>query len=326
MDGKNDSDEEELELKVDPSGRVACEGNEKLDYSFRSFANVFAGGVPDSLRNDCQTVFTARDAGKGKYSAGDTFWVPASADKTQLSQLELVALQLFKYHTRPAEGLFDPSTSGAEWWTQCVRPIDDIGFHWDRDYSLEDNGIALHPLVGTVTYLGDVGGPTVLANKISSNSLEESVVGPITNTSAFMISRPRTGKHMCFDGRLLHAAPGRLAKLWDGPTTGTRMTLLMNVWLNWKPGDAEPLSSELRAKLQPANVEQKLTFEPKQPTELKVGPDVVLTEDSFKFKADVPVRLHASLPVAELKEFFSSAHEPFSVALSFEGPDRKSVV
>ena len=40
---------------------------------------------------------------------------------------------------------FDASKSGAEWWTQCIDPDDDIGLHWDRDYDLqEEQGLLLH--------------------------------------------------------------------------------------------------------------------------------------------------------------------------------------
>ena len=38
----------------------------------------------------------------------------------------------------------------------------DVGWHWDRDYVLEDSGVNLHPMLGTVTYLS--GEPPWLGN------------------------------------------------------------------------------------------------------------------------------------------------------------------
>ncbi|CAN0470561.1 unnamed protein product, partial [Scytosiphon promiscuus] len=50
------------------------------------------------------------------------------------------------------------------------------------------------------------------------------------------ISRPSLGKHICFDGRYLHAAPADLASGGGGGRTSrTRVTFLVNVWLNHAP-------------------------------------------------------------------------------------------
>jgi hypothetical protein len=38
-------------------------------------------------------------------------------------------------------------------WLKVVDHEDDIGWHWDKDYSLESSGINVHPHVATVTYL-----------------------------------------------------------------------------------------------------------------------------------------------------------------------------
>eukprot|EP01035_Chromulina_nebulosa_P018091 gene18091-23740_t len=51
----------------------------------------------------------------------------------------------------------------AEWWTQVIDSNDDIGFHWDKDYGIEEStSFNLFPHLGTVTYLSDYGGPTVV--------------------------------------------------------------------------------------------------------------------------------------------------------------------
>ena len=39
------------------------------------------------------------------------------------------------------------------------------GFHWDRDYGLEQaKGLCVYPHLATVTYLGDAGGPTIVVD------------------------------------------------------------------------------------------------------------------------------------------------------------------
>ena len=58
---------------------------------------------------------------------------------------------------------------------------------------------------------------------------------------------PRPGKHMSFDGRFLHAAPERIYAAEAGDAR--RVTLLVNVWLDWRPRDADALPEAARATL-----------------------------------------------------------------------------
>ena len=70
---------------------------------------------------------------------------------------------MFQLHTRDVPvSAFDPKYSGAEWWTQVLDDPgeDEIGAHWDKDYGTEADDVNVHPHVGTVTYLSDVGAPT----------------------------------------------------------------------------------------------------------------------------------------------------------------------
>ena len=46
-----------------------------------------------------------------------------------------------------------------------------------------------------------------------------------------------------FDGRYLHAAP---ESIYAKESDERRVTLLVNVWLDWRPGDADPLPSAVR--------------------------------------------------------------------------------
>lgn len=100
-----------------------------------------------------------------------------------------------------------------------------------------------------VTYLSDIGGPTMVLTKAAPLRHGERLEGEIGEC---FVSRPRVGKHISFDGRLLHAAPAELRPLWRGRgTTSTttkgrkRVSFLVNVWLNHKPRYAEPLDDSM---------------------------------------------------------------------------------
>ena len=195
-------------ITLDATGtRVYVEG--KLNYEFQCFHDCIVLGKSKEhevvmLKEDCKVAFTSRsiDVEDQNYSSGTTFFVHASA--TPRCYLEKLALAIFRFHTQDA--VFDAINSGAEWWTQVIDSRDNIGWHWDRDYGLEeDQGVHIHPHLATVTYLTDCGGPTLILNKVGSLYSHEDITGS-TNDDV-VISRPRFCKHIKFDGRLLHAAP-----------------------------------------------------------------------------------------------------------------------
>ncbi len=67
----------------------------------------------------------------------------------------------------------------------------------------------LHPRVATITYLSDTGVPTLILNKRSpppSDHDKKSLNGSINKA---WLSHPHFGKHVAFDGRFLHGAPGK---------------------------------------------------------------------------------------------------------------------
>ncbi|KAG5190008.1 hypothetical protein JKP88DRAFT_299890 [Tribonema minus] len=264
-DGSSSSAEE---LLLDDEGRVPFAGT--LDYAFRSYTGALklsgGGGAERDLqraRRDARSVFRVKEAGS-EYglSAGETYWMAADAEPR--CALEALAQAIFKHHTRAAR--FDRAISGAEWWVQVIGGDDDIGWHWDKDYATEASGFNVHPHLATVTYLSDVGGPTVVLNKRDPVTCGDSLEGTITRCC---LSRPAVGKHMCFDGRYLHGAPAALADIWpskpgqkrprsdDGDSRGgggsaqadddsapgpdMRVTFLVNVWLNRHPESADPL-------------------------------------------------------------------------------------
>jgi hypothetical protein len=101
--------------------------------------------------------------GEGEYSQGETFWFAADAEPRCV--LEQVAQSIFSAHARP--GTYDPSRSGAEYWSLCIdAEDDDVGLHWDKDFALEaEHGENRTPAVATVTYLSEHGAPTIMLER-----------------------------------------------------------------------------------------------------------------------------------------------------------------
>ena len=235
-----------------------------------------------------------------------TFWVPAEGMKPRC-RMEQMAMEVFHKHV-PAEGYtYDKTTSGAEWWVQ-IRPspaagrysmladasssstsgendsshakdTDDdmsksgISFHWDKDEDLRlamGGNLYIHPHLSTVTYLTDLGAPTAALNyrvdPTTGAYIEPNSQGE--NSSAY-ISWPKQGKHLSFDGRLLHAAPGDLLKGGEFAEQckcdltsvsdekekhavqrrHRRVTFLVNIWLNFKPINVQPFPEGMIDKL-----------------------------------------------------------------------------
>jgi hypothetical protein len=213
-DGEGEGDAVELELTLDDFGRVAGVQGKPLNYKPRSFPGAihFDSAQRTKVLDDCTATFTARSTeGDEEYSEGETFFIPA--DKRPCCSLERLALSIFEFHTAGAE--FDLAKSGAEWWTQVINVDDDIGFHFDRDYEVEEScGINVHPHLATVTYLSEHNGaPTVVLQHPGKIYASEQPLGEVGEA---YLSYPSEGKHLSFDGRLLHAAPSDLVCAIEG--------------------------------------------------------------------------------------------------------------
>ena len=246
-----------------------------------------------SFREDCATVFTARTRNdQQSYSAGITYFLPCELQPR--CALEALVSSIFEAHTSHLEkSSFVRELSGAEWWTLVMDETeeehekgtnaskeqldtktdadaaesedgdddDEVGMHFDADYGLEGQapGLLLHPRVATVTYLSDFGAPTVVLHHRSPPPQQISELTGAVECG--WISHPSIGKHMAFDGRLLHGAPS----VFFPPKSSTRtdddgskkkakvdqrrITLLVNVWLNHCPLDAEPIEEETISQL-----------------------------------------------------------------------------
>lgn len=329
---EDDDEEEEEEMVLDEFGRIPggilpdnpCYPD--LDYSFRSFASFVDASDKsfEKLVVDSKAAFTARQQKGKKYSSGETYWVAASA--TPRTALEKLAKSVFDFHTKDLTGGedYDEDKSGAEWWTLVLDNQDDIGLHWDRDYAMEsDSGIFVHPHLSTVTYLTSVGGPTIGLDRVSPMQKGEpdEILGPVPQA---FLSRPLAGKHIAFDGRLLHGAPAD-ANAWhaDKGGEGTRVTFLVNVWLNHVPETAEPFPEEKLGQL--TGTDAVLHPEKEQDTpEIVDVPQVKADGASIevvtmKFKLEGKVKLVMPLPLEHLRAQSSKAGLSFQ--LKFEGAD-----
>ena len=198
--------------------------------------------------------------------------------------MEKMALEIFHHHApKTSHPYYDPETSGAEWWVQ-IRPSppagrysllrdknevdggDDIeksgiSFHWDKDEDLRllcGGSMYIHPHLSTVTYLTDIGAPTMVLSKRVDPMTGQSVID--NERIIGLVCWPKRGKHLSFDGRFLHAAPPDLmedgkfdaqciSKISDGmgdkekkvlERRHRRVTFLVNIWLNYKPFNVNP--------------------------------------------------------------------------------------
>ena len=252
--------------------------------------------LPSTLIDDCRAVFTARTRDDhAAYSHGVTYFLP----KTMKPRcgLESVVQSIFDRHTQHlADGVMIPEQSGAEWWTLAMEEDGEVGWHFDADYGLEDQApnLLIHPRVATVTYLTESGPPTVVLDRVSPPPTDiESLAGPVPRA---WMSHPKLGRHLAFDGRLLHGAPSEL--MGDEEPTKKkaklepRVTLLVNVWVNHCPLDAEPLDDYIVASLT-SPVESSLSWKPQTESFSKV--QLSVTEDSVE---DEVVICHRSVTVS----------------------------
>lgn len=281
-------------LYIPDSGfsRPWLDGDEPVPlFPFSSFQHAVSCSHLSTLLEDCELVFTARTReAHESYSSGATFFVPCTMKPR--CALEGLAMLIFRQHTKHLpQGLFRPECSGAEWWTLILDQDEDgedeegqddeIGMHFDADYGLEEQmkNLMLHPRLSTVTYLTSVGVPTLVLDVKSpqpplGHSMDTAVAELQGTVERGWLSSPSIGKHIAFDGRLLHGAPGaffpaavkehvsktqgitesespstlkrtKTEEHQEGRFSNKRITFLVNIWLNHCPLDAEILNQDV---------------------------------------------------------------------------------
>ena len=192
--------------------------------------------------------------------------------------LERLALDVLEFHTRAdgsvegghaADGDAPHRVRGVEWWVQVRTPggQPSLNLHFDADEEHKNHaGEHIPPWLATVTYLGSCGAPTLILPVVGDGTARVrprdagEQEGEGGSRGAF-VSHPREGKHLAFDGRLLHGAIDELTLPPDAAAEGaaqdaaqdaaayTRVTLMVNVWVDHRPSRATRLPEDAAARL-----------------------------------------------------------------------------
>ena len=215
--------------------------------------------------------------------------------------LERLALDVLEFHTRAdgsvegghaADGDAPHRVRGVEWWVQVRTPggQPSLNLHFDADEEHKNHaGEHIPPWLATVTYLGSCGAPTLILPVVGDGTARVrprdagEQEGEGGSRGAF-VSHPREGKHLAFDGRLLHGAidelthppPARAEEEAEGAASQeedaayTRVTLMVNVWVDHRPSRAMRLPEDAAALL--SNIEGVTSFETATPVPLEAAP------------------------------------------------------
>ncbi|KAJ1456690.1 hypothetical protein M885DRAFT_517108 [Pelagophyceae sp. CCMP2097] len=156
-------------------------------------------------------------------AAEKSFWVNRKARPR-------CAVEAFALKMLFAQELFgDDAAGGAEVWAHLLPPGGaeaSLPLHFDKDERLlADRDEWRHPALSTVTYLSDGGAPTIIFDTTLAGG--RGAGGP----SMAFVSHPVAGKHLIFQGSLLHGVAHDLARPTPAQAaTGPRLTLLVNLW------------------------------------------------------------------------------------------------
>jgi hypothetical protein len=186
----------------------------------------------------------------------DTFWIDKeeAASSESLSILENLAYQLLLFHEKNDETCY----LGAEWWVQVKEgQASTIEMHYDKDEGLaEAFGLGVFPTYSTVSYLTSGNAPTL----IFPRSYHEPTESALTHVH---VSHPLVGKHLVFDGSLLHG----VIPSTEPPLTNIdqsllnnnenkgmqssilRVTFLVNLWKDHQPMGVRVLPQHYRLRL-----------------------------------------------------------------------------
>ena len=256
----------------------------------------------------------------------ETFWLDESQDPSKFCDLEKMAWRVMEQH-RKHYGIDIVEGGGAEWWVQVKKPLatteqekveepfiteitsleegnspfdhpkshntpgsEAVDLHYDKDESLAEKfGLGSFPTLSTVTYLTPSSNPTVIFTHTYEQ--EDDEVMP-----EMLVSHPLPGKHLVFDGRLLHGAPSHkdLRNTYDPSSANAneneasnqeRVTLLVNVWANRKPAGVNPLSNEIR-KVIKKNTKKMDVSSSKSPAFVQKAIETIELEDDKQSRED----------------------------------------
>ncbi len=256
--------------------------------------------IPD-LNEQIFLEYLVRQSKELVQHSKDTFWLDAKIVETSLQhtndslcELENFAWAIFRQHMQHYGANEDikqsdqgqESVLGAEWWVQVkmISPADEksidastnhpngteaIDLHYDKDEEMASMfGIGVFPLLSTVTYLTEVENapPTIIFSRRYDEVDDDD--NPVGINDMF-VSHPIIGKHVAFDGRLLHGAPShpllRRQIYHAGNATfpcddvsnekSIRITFLVNVWKGHKPIRVNELPVPIRSAIRASTID-----------------------------------------------------------------------
>ena len=222
-----------------------------------------------ALRGDVAHLLRHHRCAPGR----NTRWVPAIGPPPRCT-IERLARAVFDLHAADLlAGLGADereralASSGAEWWVQFRSSADEpdaqsIRFHFDRDEELaQRHGVDRNPFASTVTYLTDAGAPTLLLPLYDRDGRSgEGGLARAAGDDGAVLSYPAAGKHLVFDGRLLHGCPAQLSRAPEAVAGAAweRLSVLVNVWIGHRPLAAASMSDALAAELSDLRTEEVL--------------------------------------------------------------------
>lgn len=175
--------------------------NTPVDGQFvRIYDNALPTGVVNRLVKESETV-AAWSLQQKSFLHGKkpTFWLDLRSDGVippPRNYIELAIMLLKRYMTtNNTIAVNKDDIVGAEWWVQQTGSTEGIGFHYDKDESMASTMSVLKcPSFGTVTYLSNVGGPTVLLNMTTPDGNRDIPAIPELG----FVSYPKFNRHLVF--------------------------------------------------------------------------------------------------------------------------------
>lgn len=245
-----------------------------------------ASGSPVSLEDlarDCVLV----DSPLAGTAA--THWLGCEAMASPRCALEELAAAVFAKHTETCDDFDPRSSGAEWWTQTNLAPSGLKAHWDKDENLRVSAGLFVHPAVSTVTYLRaeKTHAPTVVYENLTVPKLARRAhenpadLAAAPECTAVCVSHPVAGKHVAFDGRFLHgvvqelsvadatdraadvrnrggverteAGPsGRRRKLDEGSgdePPPSRVTFLVNVWLNHRPKGVKPLPDRVAGAL-----------------------------------------------------------------------------
>ena len=234
----------------------------KVESSNLPFQEVYE--VPELLSHEVRSGLVLQAQELIRHSK-ETFWLDMDIVRNvqDLCALERLAWKIYQRHMSYYEAMFpvEDRGGGAEWWVQIKDLQSAVGnqnsaidLHYDKDEALaEVFGLGLFPTLSTVTYLTTSASLAFNPTLVLDHTYVQGEGDMIDN---MLVSMPTLGKHLVFDGRLLHGAPAHEALRSQPPTDNIqkdecspiRVTFLVNVW-NQRPAKVEQLPTDIRTVL-----------------------------------------------------------------------------